>query len=369
MAGGGTVNRTGILIDTALAALPRMLDPRTGVFVFTVRPSGPAGQSLRYTCITLIGLVAAARAGWQPGVDLPRLVNGIAERSREITNLGELGLLLWCLSDHHQRLTPAHDEVLARIPVTADPLEALTSTELGWLVSGLSRTSLLAAGRGDIAERAHAAYETLRANHAEATGLFCFGGHAGGRLRRRLRRQLGFFDNQVYGIHAGVDYHRAFDDRAALAMAERCTDQILAAQGPLGQWAWHYDVYTGAVVDRYPVYSVHQHGMGPMALRAVTDATRRSFDDAIERSVAWIFGANELGETMIDHDRGVIWRSIRRSVARGKLIHVFKVLSLARLQRARERLATMVNRRGRLERDLECRPYELGWLLLALARR
>jgi hypothetical protein len=369
MTGGGTVNRTGILIDTALAALPRMLDARTGVFVFTVRPSGPAGQSLRYTCITLIGLVAAARAGWPPGVDLPRLVKGVAGRSREITNLGELGLLLWCLSDHHQRLTSTHDDVLARIPVNAERLEALTSTELGWLVSGLSRTSLLAPGRGDIADRAQAAYETLRENHAETTGLFCFGGGAGGRLRRHLRRQLGFFDNQVYGIQAGVDYHRAFDDRAALVMAQRCTDQILAAQGPRGQWAWHYDVRTGAVVDRYPVYSVHQHGMGPMALRAVTEATRRGFDDAIERSVAWIFGANELGETMIDHDRHVIWRSIRRSVARGKLIHLFKLLSLARLQRVHERLAAMVNTRGRLERDLECRPYELGWLLLALARR
>ena len=369
MAGGGTVNRTGMLIDAALAGLPRMLDQRTGVFVFTVRPSGPAGQSLRYTCITLIGLVAAARAGWRPGLDLHRLVNGLAGRSREITNPGELGLLLWCLSDHHQRLTPAHDEVLNRVPATAEALDALTSTELGWLVSGLSRTSLLAPTRADIADRAHAAYGTLRGNHAEATGLFCFGGQAGGPLRRHLRRQLGFFDNQVYGIHAGVDYYRAFEDRAALAMATRCTEQILAAQGPLGQWAWHYDVRTGAVVDRYPVYSVHQHGMAPMALRAVTDVTRRSFDDAVDRSVAWVFGANELGESMIDLDRGVIWRSIRRGVARGKLIHVFKLLSLAGLGQTRERLARMVNTRGRLERDLECRPYELGWLLLALARR
>jgi hypothetical protein len=369
MAGGGTVNRTGVLIDTALAALPRMLDQRTGVFVFTVRPSGPAGQSLRYTCITLIGLAAAARAGCRPGLDVHRLVNGLAERSRDITNPGELGLLLWCLSDHHQRLTPAHEQVLGRVPLTTDALDVLTSTELGWLVSGLSRTALLAPARGDIADRAHLVYETLRGNQAEATGLFCFGGRAGGRLRRHLRRQLGFFDNQVYGIHAGVDYHRAFDDRAALALAQRCTDQILAAQGPLGQWAWHYDVRRGAVVDRYPVYSVHQHGMGPMALRAVTDVTRRSFDAALERSVAWIFGANELGETMIDQERGVIWRSIRRSVARGKLIHVFKLLSLSRLSWVRERLARRVNTRGRLERDLECRPYELGWLLLALARR
>lgn len=369
MAGGGAVKNTEILVEAALSALPRMLDPRTGLFVFTVRPSGPAGQSLRYSCITAIGLAAAARAGFGPRLDVDRLVLGISQRWHEIVNAGELGLLLWCLSDHYQHLTPTHDEVLAQIPTTADGLADLTSTELAWLVSGLSRMAQLAPTRGDLPARAHTAYKVLRANQVKATGLFCYGGRAGGPVLRRLRRQLGFFDSQVYGIHAGVDYHRAFDNRTALVMAERCAEQIVTAQGPLGQWAWHYDVRTGAVVDRYPVYSVHQHGMGPMALRAVADTTGRCFDDAIERSVTWIFGANELGESMIDADFGVIWRSIRRRVAHGRLIHVFKLLSLARLERARERLARMVNTRGHLERDLECRPYELGWLLMGLARR
>ena len=369
MAAGETAKRPAMLVETALATLPGMLDRRTDLFVFTMRPSGPAGQSLRYTCITLIGLTAAATAGWRPGFDVARLLQRLTERRQEITNPGDLGLLLWCLSDYHARVTSAHDDVLGNIPIESDALEALTSTELGWLVSGLSRMAQLVPSRADVADRAFAAYHALEANHCKATGLFSYGGRAGGVVRRRLRRQLGFFDNQVYGIRAAVDYHRAFDEPAAVAMAERCADQILAAQGPLGQWAWHYDVRTGAVVDRYPVYSVHQHGMGPMALRAVTEATGRRFDEPLERSLAWIFGANELGETMLDHDRGVIWRSIRRRIAHGKLIHVFKLLSLARLQWARERLAQMVNTRGQLERDLECRPYELGWLLLALARR
>ncbi|HEY7517071.1 MAG TPA: hypothetical protein VIE36_02180 [Methylomirabilota bacterium] len=369
MAAGETLKRSAALVETALAALPRMLDRRTNVFVFTVRPSGPAGRSLRYTCITLIGLTAADRAGYRSDLDLAGLVQATAERHREITNPGELGLLLWCLSDYHERVTPAHDDVLGRIPTDPDALGGLMSTELGWLVSGLARMAELAPARVDVARRAQAAHGALQANYHPQTGLFCYGGRAHGAVRRRLRRQLGFFDNQVYGIHAAVDYHRAFRDAAALAMANRCTDQILAAQGPLGQWAWHYDVHTGAVVDRYPVYSVHQHGMGPMALRAVTGATDRRFDDALERSVAWIFGANELGDSMVDHDRGVIWRSIRRRIAHGRLIHLFKLLSLARFDRARDRLARMVNTRGRLERDLECRPYELGWLLLALGRR
>lgn len=369
MAAGETLKRSAVLVDTALTALPGMLDRRANVFVFTVRPSGQAGTSLRYTCITLIGLTAAARAGYRSDLDLARLVQATADRQREITNPGELGLLLWCLSDYHERTTPAHDDVLARIPTAPEALGALTSTELGWLVSGLSRMAQLEPTRADVAGRARAVQRALLRNYFPATGLFCYGGRAGGAVRRRLRRQLGFFDNQVYGIHAAVDYARAFNDPAALAVAQRCTDQILAAQGPLGQWAWHYDVGTGAVVDRYPVYAVHQHGMGPMALRAVADATGRRFDDALERSVAWLFGANELGESMLDHDRGVIWRSIRRRIAHGKLIHIFKALSLAGLEGARDRLARVVNTRGRLERDLECRPYELGWLLLALARR
>jgi hypothetical protein len=369
MAAGETAKQPAALVDAAMAALPDMLDRRTDLFVFTVRPSGPAGQSLRYTCITLIGLTAAARAGWRPRVDVARVLQRITERRAEITNPGEIGLLLWCLADYHERPTPAHTDILDRVPIESEALQALTTTELGWLVSGLSRTAQLMPGRADVADLAYAAYRALTANQSELTGLFSFGGRASGAVRRRLRRQLGFFDNQVYGIHAAIDYYRAFDDATALAMAQRCVDQIVAAQGPLGQWAWHYDVRSGAVVDRYPVYSVHQHGMGPMALRAVTKVTGRRFDEPIARSVAWIFGANELGDSMLDHDRGVIWRSIRRRIAHGRLIHVFKLLSVARLPWPRERLARMVNTRGQLERDLECRPYELGWLLLALARR
>jgi hypothetical protein len=365
----GTVKRIAVLVETALTGLPRMLDESTGIFTFTVRPTGPAGRSLRYTCITLIGLTAAARAGFETRLDIDRLVRAVAERRREITNPGELGLLLWCLSDYHEEITPAHDEIIARIPTTPGRLGGLTSTEIGWLLSGLSRTAMVAPGHAQVADKAAAVYGALRACYHDATGLFHFGGRGGGRLRRRLRRRLGFFDNQVYGIHGGVDYYRAFGDAEALRMADRCFDRVLTAQGPLGQWAWHYNVKTGAVVDRYPVYSVHQHGMGPMALYAVADATGRSYDDALERSVAWVFGENELRRAMVDEDRALIWRSIRRRMAHGKLIHVFKLLSLVGLQRAGNRLAAVVNVPGQLEVDMECRPYELGWLLLAFARR
>jgi hypothetical protein len=365
----GWVKRIAVLVETALTGLPRMLDPSTGIFAFTVRPTGPAGYSPRYTCIALIGLTAASRAGFETRLDLERLVRGVAERRREISNPGELGLLLWCLSDYHEELTPAHDELVARIPSTPSRLSGLTSTELGWLLSGLSRTAHVAPGREDIADKAHAVFAALRANYSAGTGLFCYGGRAGDTVRRRLRRELGFFDNQVYGIHGNADYHRTFGVPEALTMADRCVDQILAAQGPFGQWAWHYNVRTGTVVDRYPVYAVHQHGMAPMAIQALAEITGRSFDDALEKSVGWVFGENELGRDLVEPDHGLIWRSVRRRVAHGKLVHVFKALSLARLQRTGNGLAALVNTPRHLDVDMECRPYELGWLLLAFARR
>ena len=64
----GTVKRIAVLVETALTGLPRMLDESTGTFTFTVRPTGPAGRSLRYTCITLIGLTAAALLRRNPGL-------------------------------------------------------------------------------------------------------------------------------------------------------------------------------------------------------------------------------------------------------------------------------------------------------------
>jgi hypothetical protein len=85
--------------------------------------------------------------------------------------------------------------------------------------------------------------------------------------------------------------------------------------------------------------------------------------------VGWVFGENELQRTLLDGDRALIWRSIRRRIAPHKLVHVFKLLSLVRLHRAGEGLATMVNTPGQLDIDMECRPYELGWLLMAFARR
>ena len=65
--------------------------------------------------------------------------------------------------------------------------------------------------------------------------------------------------------------------KEALQNSLQCANAICNLQGPLGQWWWHYDSMTGRVAERYPVYSVHQHAMAPMALFAAQDACNADF--------------------------------------------------------------------------------------------
>ena len=142
-------------------------------------------------------------------------------------------------------------------------------------------------------------------------------------------------------------------------MASACADGICRVQGPLGQWWWHYDSKTGEVVGKYPVYSVHQHGMGPMALFALGEAAQRDFTREIYLGLNWIYGANELQTDMQDFSARVIWRCIRPAKSS---MYYAEALSLLRS-----------GTNGRTPRGLstlyECWPYELGWLLYAFASR
>ena len=90
----------------------------------------------------------------------------------------------------------------------------------------------------------------------------------------------------MYPIQALARLHRSADDPEALAVAGTVAGAICSAQGADGQWWWHYDSRTGAVVEGYPVYSVHQHAMGPMALLDLADAGGDGHLDAIRRACA-----------------------------------------------------------------------------------
>ncbi len=167
----------------------------------------------------------------------------------------------------------------------------------------------------------------------------------------------------MYPLQALARLHRSGDDPAALRAATSCADRICALQGDGGQWWWHYDARTGRVVEGYPVYTVHQHAMGPMALLDLADAGGGDYRHAIERGLSWIAEPAELGPAagpMILDGDGLTWRKVWRGDPH-KVVRAAHGLASRALPALRAPGVNHLFRPTAIDR--ECRPYEFGWLL------
>ncbi|MEJ2579127.1 MAG: hypothetical protein P8Z68_08530, partial [Kineosporiaceae bacterium] len=175
--------------------------------------------------------------------------------------------------------------------------------------------------------------------------------------------------DQVYPIQALARFAAATTDRKSLDAADRCAARIVALQGDAGQWWWHYDARTGEIVEGYPVYSVHQHAMGPMALLDLVEARTVLGDPgdagllaAAERGMAWLDSHPESAEPLIDPGLGVVWRKVGRREPR-KAVRTVRAVTTS--VRPGFRLGPLDQLFPPGPVDYECRPYELGWLLYA----
>jgi hypothetical protein len=168
-----------------------------------------------------------------------------------------------------------------------------------------------------------------------------------------LRMHIANFADQIYPIQALAFAAKARGDHEALDLADKAAARLVKTQGPMGQWWWHHSPRTGEIIEEYPVYSVHQHSMAPMALHCLHSAGGKNHE-AGERGRAWL-RHNELGTDMIDDKQGTIWRSIERAENPVK--------------RSTRKLGALVGKRAThsdrptLRLNREIRPYEWGWLL------
>lgn len=178
----------------------------------------------------------------------------------------------------------------------------------------------------------------------------------------RLRAHVGCFADQVYAIQGLSRVYVATGDTVALAAANACADRICALQGPSGQWWWHYDVRTGGIVERYPVYSVHQHAMGPMALLDLREAGGRDHLDAVVKGLSWIDTHPEVEDPIVSDVHGVIWRKAGRREPK-KIVRGIAAMTTALRPGLQMPGLDALFPPTRI--DYECRPYELGWLLYA----
>jgi len=352
------------LCDLAAAGLVDMLDPQKRIFcdIYQQTESGMSreGLSPRYTMMTLLGLHRYQLSGRHSPVVIAPVLDALLEDTAWITCAGDIGLLLWtCAELVPERLPAVYRKVLAQEALERFPDGRRGSTmEVAWYLTGVAACCL--AGYADLpglAAQAAAARHILEANCGDS-GVY---GHLSRdrSLPGWVRGRVGSFADQVYPTIAFARLSQALQDEKAGRMALRTAKKMCELQGSLGEWCWHYDSVSGKVVSRYPVYSVHQHAMGPMMLLAAAEATGYDFNAAIDKSLAWISGNNELQRDFVEPSLNLVWRCIYLDSMAAYTDATLRFLQLRDGSTDAHRLKVRY----------ECRPYELGWLLYAFAGR
>ena len=318
------------------------------------------GLSPRYTIMTLLGLRELELAGMDSPFDAQAIYTSFIRDTKWIQGAGDLGLLIWLTAsfdpDKLEGLFSTFDceTVLDRY---SDAQEARTM-ELAWFLAGLAHaaetsTKLIST----LTDLSVETYHRMEENQGEY-GLF---GHMSTKnsLAGRLRGRVGSFADQVYPIYAMSKFAKIFQVEDPLGPALECATAVCGAQGESGQWWWLYDARSGRVSSRYPVYSVHQHGMAPMGLFAVGKATGQCFKQFIYKGLCWIYGTNELNVDMRDGTENLIWRCILAKNSQSKYWEMALNVVRSPSEHAQVRSLKIL---------YEQRPYEFGWLLFALAR-
>jgi hypothetical protein len=343
------------LNKSALRGLSPMFDESAQLFCHRLKRDGLSmvreGVSPRYTAMTLMGLHRLESAGVTIPFDMQSIVDTLIDKSEWMDNIGDIGLLLWlCAVTFPDRL----EKVVNQFDVkhVLDRLPEQNTMELAWFLAGLSHHALAPTGRlSNLTDQAVKTFHLLRQNQGER-GIF---GHSlrNRSLRGVLRGRVGSFADQIYPIYAMAKASLAYPIETAAERALDCALTICEAQGPQGQWWWHYDSGTGRVIGRYPIYSVHQHGMAPMGLIALGEALKSDFAPWIFKGLDWVAGGNELDEDVRDVETSVIWRCIQCNDYRRYLRSGYALLTNQEDRTLRSGLHLLY----------ECRPYELGWLL------
>lgn len=319
--------------------------------------------SVRYTINTLLGLARAGLLSQEEWRSVDPLNAFLSAHPVEGLNLGDRGLLVRTLAESRHDGLAAHAHDLICAMGDGAKLEGLRLQEVCWLVAGLS--SAAEAGVDGAADASHAARKRLMSLYWNRDSLMPL------HLPSAARGRLVSFGGVVYFLWALSEYARVFNDEYIETIFRELAARIIGAQGPQGEWAWHYDTRTARVAEWYEVYSVHQHSMSMLFLMpAITRAVPGALE-AVESSLRWLLGANQLGTPMYHLDPLLFYRSQRRRLG------VRTPGMQAGMPRQAERAYTYafsttavtlgLNRpapsaRG-IEVNTECRSYELGWLV------
>jgi hypothetical protein len=358
------------LVKIALASLTRMRDAATGLYSHKTL-IGPRGAYInlapdaRYSAITIVGLLAADNAGFagELATTLPRSLDTLHRLASTSHDPATLAVLSWASAiAQDSRLDSSFDRMCAVV----NPPRA-SSMELGLALTAASHAASARLMRRDriVAQAASFAAELIR-RYSPGGGVFRASRGHHSPLALAMARMTSFA-SQVYPLHGLSEYARLLELKASREIRAVC-DRLCAAQGALGQWWWFYAIGARAVIEGYPVYSVHQDAMAFMALAAAERIGQGKYRMQLERGLRWVYGENELATSMTSVEPPFIYRAIQArgghadgfaGWSRRQHFRVLKAAWRPHVRSAGPRSAQ------ELEVLHECRSYHLGWLLYA----
>jgi hypothetical protein len=266
------------------------------------------------------------------------------------------GMVLWAAAELD---LPVPEQVLTHIKATLTERgnwRAFRAQDLGMLLTGV-----VAQARRDPdtwSSTAYALFAFLLERFYCKLGLFFDAAYG-------MRRWFGSFATQTYLTLACYAYGEFAKNGDAIDMANAAVGKLIARQGPNGEWPWFFHVPSATVVDFYEIYVVHQYGMAPAFLERAEHHGVAEARGALIKGFRWVLGENPLRRPMLVPELHLSIRShvrdrelhtkmfrVARAVGNGLLRHRSKVIDPKRVQLR-----------------LECRSYELGWILWSFGQR
>jgi len=267
------------------------------------------------------------------------------------------GMALWAAAELNLEIPDETLGAITKLVQSRHDWKALRAQDLGMILIGcVEQARRTRAARW--AERARELFAFLCQHYTCPSGLFFD-------QAKGARRAFSSFATNTYLTLACYVFGEWSGNGRALALAKACTRKLIALQGPQGEWPWFFYTPGGRVVDFYEVYSVHQAGMAPAFLEWAERSGVPGAKEALLKGIKWIFGQNQMNRSMLWKRDGLVYRS---QVRKGELDHARRRVVRAIRNVLTGRFGALIDSSG-LEIRLECRSYELGWILWSFGQR
>jgi len=266
------------------------------------------------------------------------------------------GMALWVAAELGFDIPPDARAAITSVVENRKHWKAFRAQDLGLILIGCVEQARRDPGRW--ASTAHDLFEFLSERYSCPSGLF-YDAAIG------ARRRFSSFATHTYLTLACYKFGEWSGNKRALALAKASTRTLIELQGPRGEWPWFFYTPGRRVVDWYEVYSVHQAGMAPAFLECAEQHDVPGATEALVRGFRWILGQNQLNRSMLWKHLGMICRS---QVRKGELDDKRKRAARAIVNTLSGRSGSLIDS-SEVELRLECRSYELGWILWSFGRR